>query len=125
MDEILKQLVLEEATKLRKNATKEEIEKLDFKYFDPDDKTQCIYGMMTGHCSTNRAVELIRASCSRVYDKHSSVGLDEPLSKTLNGSPLDKHRNYWWSPIEVYISYEDKEANYRLIQFLKGERETL
>lgn len=60
-------LVKKEAANLKKNATKEELAKLDFDRLDGDSPYSCMYGQMTGHCYSNRASELIFNCCERVY----------------------------------------------------------
>lgn len=120
-------LVIEEAKNLKKNATKEELENLNFEELDPDWPVKCIYGQMTGSCNSERAVNLIVTCAKRVY--HSNCSNGKTLSNKLNGSPVGLHRNKYWSPIEVFIinaKYNDSsEMNNKLIQYLKGERKTL
>src|SRR6185369_16338025 len=56
----LKDLVRDEAAKLKANATEKELDRLDFDDFDPDDLKRCIYGQMAYHCRSNRAVQLLK-----------------------------------------------------------------
>ena len=53
---------------LKEHATKEELNKLNFTYFDPQSPTACIYGQMAGQCTSIRANELMNKSCVRVWD---------------------------------------------------------
>lgn len=125
-------LVIEEATALRKNATKTEIDKLNFLALNAHSATSCVYGLMTGDCHSERAIELIKSCAKRVYK--TGEGLPHEGCK-LNGSPVELKRKTsafevaFWSPIEVFISKsqtENKsELNKKLIQFIKGEIKTL
>lgn len=120
-------LVIEEAKNLKKHATKEEIERLDFENLRVFDSNQCIYGQTTGNCYSDRAVELIQKCARRVYKANSSP--DVVKRKDLNGSPVKACRDYYWSPIEVFIAKARMSGNHlmnrRLIQFIKGEIKTL
>lgn len=49
-----------EAAKLKENATKEELAKLDFDTFSSSSPDECIYGQVTGSCDSRRAHALIR-----------------------------------------------------------------
>lgn len=67
---ISKQLVNyvhKEAAKLKANAAPEELGNLDFERLSPLHVNQCIYGEMTGHCESQRALELL--------SKCASIGL--------------------------------------------------
>lgn len=129
----LKELVLEEATNLRKFATKEEIKQLDASTIDPSNIERCVYGQMTGTCYSERAIELIENCCSRVIE-----AANNPASSTkINGSPKTTKRfsdgrshqtftnsiNYW-SPIEVWIELYPPLVP-KLISFIKGKRKTI
>lgn len=128
--EVMQKLVKEEARNLKKFATKEEINKLGVRALDPESKYSCVYGLMTGNCFSERAVELIEKSCKRVYNKGRLNGVEDAK---VNGSPKNKDRNEYgpckyYSPIEVFIyQYENRENgnNERLIKYLKGEIKTL
>lgn len=57
-----------EVKMLKQHATLEELSNLGFNYFDPQSPTGCIYGQMTGNCTSIRANELMNKSCVRVWD---------------------------------------------------------
>ena len=81
---------------------------------------------MTGNCFSERAVELIEASCKRVFADASDGG--DTLKGVLNGSPKKSNRDTYWSPIEIFITKKRNVKNgnnKRLVAFLKGETETL
>lgn len=125
-----------EAMALRENATKEELERLDFSVLDPGDITACIYGMATADCMTKRACFLISKCCKR-YVKNEMPGLEEnditDVINNINGEVAEnvilKERISEWgiihlSSIEAYITLKDaKNAN--LIAYLRGETDTL
>lgn len=123
-------LVIAEATKLKKNATLYEIANLDFSNLRTASKYNCIYGQMTGNCFSERAVELIEASCKRVFNINiSERDKDKKMGKIygkLNGKPVT--RDEYWSPIEIFIDMERNQNNgnnKRLIDYLKGETKKL
>jgi hypothetical protein len=122
--EKLKPLVRREAEKLKGFATKEELSRLSLESLDSDDVRYCIYGQITGHCASARAVELLNL-CAKPY----SLGLlkYEPTRKRVFKRkdcyfvPLDPT----YSAIEFFICHADKEALAALIAYLKGETEIL
>ncbi len=121
--QILNKLVIAEAKQLKLNATKSELESLNFNTLNPSRTTSCIYGQMTGNCFSSRATELIELSCEKVY-KCNYLNHPTELGGDLNGSPKEADRGSYWSPIELFISKrvnKDNDNNERLIAFLKGE----
>lgn len=116
-------LVIEEAKALRKHATKDEKAILNFESLNPHNDWKCIYGQMTGHCHSERAVKLIKKCCRRVYKR--TVIPQYTTAKQLNGSPVEMNRFDFWSPIEVFIAKENHQANAKLISYLKGEIKSL
>jgi hypothetical protein len=132
--EEMKQLAASEAKKLKKHATKEELSNLDLEALDPCDEKVCIYGLATGDCNSARAQELIKKCATQVYEV-AGLSRDFDLNGVLNGKPYDiekKHSNdtrskHYQSPIEMLI-YENnggKQAQRKLIAFLKDETQTL
>lgn len=119
-------LVIEEATALREHATKNEISHLSFENLEPSSKSECIYGQLTGDCYSPRATRLIEQCARRVYKGFHGVNIT--TKKDLNGSPINKSRYEYWSPIEVFIARENddqEKLNAKLISFIKGEIKTL
>ncbi len=126
-------LVIAEAIKLKDNATREEINNLNIARLDANDVTSCIYGQMTGNCYSKRAVSLIELSCEKVI----RVSTKTCVNGTLNGSPVKAIRDFYWSPIEVFIYRNQfnggkrisksvkQDENKKLVAFLKGETEIL
>ena len=116
-------LVIEEALNIKENATSEEIAKLDEDKVNGEDQRKCIYGLMTGHCNTDRAIELIKKCCTRVYNvKNWENRLNGHASDIHVGSQDHRHVIYL-SPIELAISYSygGKYAARNIIKFIKGE----
>ena len=112
--EQLKEDVRKEAEALRVHATKEERERLDIETLNPNQVTKCVYGLTTGSCFSERAVELIQ-NCAPVYYSTRSL------------STLEIKYSYniiRWSPIEVYIQ-QPEANNANLIAYLRGETDNL
>lgn len=127
------ELVIAEATKLKKHATANEIKKLNFATLGTQSETRCIYGQITGSCFSDRATELIGQSCEKVFtNKSRSYDFgDERMGEIkgeLNGSPKNSVRMDYWSPIEVFIDMPRNHKNgnnERLIAFLRDETKEL
>jgi hypothetical protein len=120
----MRQLVIEEATNLKKHATQAELNKLNFSILNSEHIELCVYGQMTGICFSSRATELMKTCCKRVYNTDG----DSVRDCSVNGSPENKYRSYFYSPIEVFIDqYRNRENgnNEQLIKFLKGEIDVL
>lgn len=127
--ENLKDDVRKEAENLRKYATKEELEKLDFDKLDSSDRTRCIYGQMTGNCFSQRSAELIN-NCAITHFEELPDAVEEMIGYVIEKELffLQKRTDPWvptsYSAIEAYICLpEAKNAN--LISYLRGETETL
>jgi len=114
------QKVIDEATKLREHATKDELGELDFNLLQPNDVGYCIYGQMAGNCYSLRASELLSMCCAPFSS--AITKFDTPILEKY--SPLSIFRFGANSPIEFYIA-QPGAKNETLIEFLKSERETL
>lgn len=117
-------LVEKEAVNLKLHATKEELEKLNLKKFKYWTPKECIYGLLTGSCNSDRASELISKCCSKVYfpdKKPKSMFLYEVLNETPN--EIDKHcrTQQFASPIEKWLFISSEENHKKLIEYLKDE----
>lgn len=123
-----------EAEAIKEHATPEEIGRLDFHEFDAGSPVGCIYGQMTGHCSSHRAHQLIAKCCKKLVDNrkfsardledaaHSMNGIEcnlENLMRARKGSDLE-----YMSTVESYIMLPDAKSA-ELIDFLKGNRKDL
>lgn len=123
MKERLKELVIEEAKNLKKHASKEELNKLDFSKLNPDHEDNCIYGQMTGCCWSNRTISLLN-KCTVPFSHHL-INYFSPLKDRFTYSPFQEERSgVDFSPIEFYIC-KPKSKNETLIKYLKGELEEL
>jgi len=114
--ENLKELVRDEAAKLREFATVEERGRLDFSRLKPGDLWLCIYGQMTGSCFSERSLQLLQI-CSIpygynliVYEYHKR-GFDDTFFRS-------------YSPIDFYTC-QPYAKNAELISYLKGETDIL
>ncbi len=87
----LKQLVVDEALKLREHATKEEKDRLQLENLKGDNAYTCLYGLMTRSCYSDRANEL-KILCAIRY---SNSAYD-----------ILRKREGDFSAIEVYINME-------------------
>lgn len=120
-----------EAKALREHATKEELGRLDFNNLDPNDKRYCIYGLMTGNCNSERAIELITKCCTRYFHNNDVMGnmsSFEIAAQRVNGGTCDlaSARGLeirYFSSIETYIFFGDRKRN--LIAYLRGETDDL
>lgn len=125
----LKNLVIQEAKKLKNKATIEEKLALDAKNLWGDSNYNCLYGQMTGFCHSKRAISLINLCCERVYKAIPTNG-EYLKNVVLNGKPKRiKNRSSvlsFWSPIEVWLyrnpSEEKKQA---LVDYLQGKTNKL
>lgn len=119
---LMKQLVIEEATNLKKNAKKSELRNLNFNNLDSSHVNHCIYGQMTGYCNSERSIDLMKKCASRVYKTETAIA---PIyTSKVNGSPKNLSRIDFWSPIEVFIDNPVNKKNGNnelLVKFLKGE----
>jgi len=107
-------MVLEEATHLRNNATDEEKSNLDFSTLATTNIHNCIYGQMTGHCFSKRAKELF----AKKFDK---LGCETDTFRKKSFEPVVDEG---FSPIEVYITIKGSK-NRSLINYIKGKTNEL
>lgn len=128
--ERLKELVKIEADNLRRFATEEELDSLDFSNLDSSDIHHCIYGQMTGNCLNKRALELIESCCETVYERKSEIlGIRRVYNKEcgiIKNIYSDDRLAYYMSPIEKFILIPFNHGNtIALINYLKGEAKEL
>lgn len=97
----LEQLAFKEALMIKDSATKEEKNKLNIHLLDPDSKEQCIYGLLTGHCNSERAIQLLNKYASPLTGA-MYMSVDGGHKRNI----LISHRsnyNSMYSPLEDYI----------------------
>lgn len=130
VNKILAELVIAEATALRKLTTDREKQNLslDLDKLNPNDTEMCIYGQMTGFCYSRRANELILKCATRVYEISAGVWFNCLSESVLNGKPKEvpDRRVAYFSPIEKYIFITKSEKGKQaLLEYIKGVRTTL
>jgi len=107
----MKQEVKQEADNIRKFATKEEIAKLDFEALWTPSLKLCIYGQMTGHCHSERAIELIeKCAVGYFHDIYSDFKID-------NIGDVKQQRHF--SSLEHEI-HNNPKGNKKLIEYIKS-----
>lgn len=120
----LKLKVIDEATKLKSCATQKELKKLNFNRLRPNDKSRCIYGQMTKNCFNKRATELLNC-CTVPYSSDTGDYIRTRVKSFNDKNRTDwKYDNWVFSAIEFYIT-QDSAKNNNLIDYLKGNKETL
>lgn len=121
ISEKLKEEVKKEALRLKKTATQEERDRLDFRNLNPLLADQCIYGEMTGNCYSDRAKELFD-KCATPY---SSILEEFPQAPLVNSyCDTNKLRVGAHSAIEYYIYQEDANPQ-ALVDYLQDKTQTL
>lgn len=126
----------------KKHATKSELSRLEAHLVKPTSFQECVYGLMTNDCRSERAAELIFNCCPRYFEHIGiNVGPDDkvPFDKiktNVNGKEIENVSNpqllmgqrvtYFkhFSAIETYILYRSAKLK-NLIDFLKGNRKDL
>lgn len=125
---LMRQLVVEEATKLKNNISEEEKQKLSFQMLNHKSRVDCIYGQLTGNCDNDRARELMDKCCTRVYSTGDEWFVEVETCK-INGNLTPKmRRELFFSPIEVFISQKRNQKNGNnelLVNYIKGEIDEL
>jgi hypothetical protein len=137
--EQLKEDVRKEAKALRAHATEEERGRLKMSVFNPRTGGGCIYGLLSGYCHSDRAIELIQKCCVRFFRNNDLLSISSEgfsgIKKRVVAELIEslaKHRGdgsgqimpEYYSAIETYILLpEARNAN--LIAYLRCETETL
>jgi hypothetical protein len=132
----LKEDVRKEAEALRVHATSEELGRLDIDALDPKLNATCIYGLMTTHCNSDRAIHLIESCACRFVKTDSICSIEDngfkEIQEVINGAKVDNLQQSrkdlfgpgHYSAIEAYILLPEAR-NENLIAYLRGETETL
>lgn len=134
--------VLHEINMLKQHAFKTELKHLNLKWFDFNEPTDCIYGQLTGNCTSNRARKLMSLSCIRVMDVKDGTGSianrtirskEFNVNGVYTGQTWKKgniqygfgHRSYkYLSALEGYICTKGAKIE-AIMQYMKGETDTL
>ena len=121
-------LVKKEANSLKKKATKEELQKLNFQRLRPLNGSMCIYGQMTGDCYTPRAHSLILSCTTKSYVQPTGTLQNAELNGKMDIYLEQGFGRNHYSPIEAFIAKPENMSNGNneiLIDYLKGKRKTL
>lgn len=110
-------MVQHELNTIKEKATKEEIEKLNFYAFNHDSSSSCIYGQMTGYCRSIRANELYPKNFDSIGIKLDNKYVPFTKQAFVDGA--------WFTPLEKYLFMVKEPQHKKLIQYLKGEIETI
>lgn len=118
------QQAIKELRALKNNATKKELNKINFDEFDPNQTRQCIYGQMTGDCRNHRAKSLIEKICPIKVDLGNKADISKSIYgiKVFNGK-LDGCEGM----TERYLSFLEghilryPQRNQAIISWLKDE----
>jgi hypothetical protein len=121
----LKELVTDEATKLRKHATQKERLRLNFESFSPRYPQSCVYGQMTYACRSKRAVELLDACAIPFADNHNPSFINDKSYSGLDKEFEDTCLETVYSPIEVYICFNGRAKNEHLLAYIRGDVDKL
>lgn len=109
--------VLAEIEMIKKFATSEEIARLDFKNFNHRHSDNCIYGQMTGHCTSPRAKELFTK-------KYANVGKSTDFSYVYSNNTFndqDFTLGVQYTALEKYLYIVKSGTHKKIIKYLKGE----
>lgn len=111
--------VYAELKHLKAHATKEELNKLVHTLVDPNRVESCIYGLMTGHCNSPRALELMEGLIP-INGMFYYVILRDPDPDCDTSSDLmdDDYRNF--TPLEQHIFDYPNDIK-DIVAYLKGE----
>ena len=119
------QEVRDEIEHIKKEATPKEINNLVLSRFDPHMPSSCIYGLMTGRCSSDRALELTPkkyGDVGRAHDFYENIRGVETFTDLIEyGTFFDEAL---FTPLEVYITLKDAKWT-NVIYYLKGEKSEL
>lgn len=124
--------VKSEIKAIKKYATDEEKQNLNFKEFNPTSYQNCIYGQIANGCRTTRAVKLIRKCCISFIHKECwlSIAAHQNTPNDCNSiTKTSKEKlsgGFYFSSLELFIvdKYYQK-FNRRVLQFIKGKTNTL
>lgn len=109
----------EELDNLKLFATKEELAKLaKAEFINPQNRSKCIYGIMTGTCENERASELVnKCSSMRVYGT-SAMRNELKFSEKERDSDM-----LLFSPIEIFLFIATKNDIRNVVSFLVNNTE--
>ena len=112
--------VIKEIENIKKYASDEALNNLEWDTFSPGDIHNCIYGKMHGHCRNTSAMVMIGKCCYR-YSTSAKLGDTEIFGKKKD---IISDNTIYMSILEAYI-VDYPKYNEAIIEYLRGERKTL
>lgn len=119
MDKEYLEAVKSEICNIKKHATEQEKGALNINLLIPETNGYCIYGLMTGTCHSNRAIELITLCATKEFG-FCSIKSDMRVDFKLPTERLIRA----FTPLEHYIT-NYRENNAHILNFIKGKTEKL
>ena len=112
--------VIAEIKRIKRLATPEEIEKLNFKRFQHEKSDECIYGQMTGNCDSERARTIMPKKFDNIVDSFNYKNTHKYKFKEQS---FKKGTNF--TALEKYLYMCPKTTHKHIFDFLKGKVKTL
>lgn len=121
----LSELVKQELINLKKYATPEEINKLiSATILLPSSQSQCIYGIMTGGCNSERSIELIQLCCPTYINRRNALrgflGITDDMFSNNN---FNRNEMLHYSAIEFFLFAAKESEIINAVGFLCDEQE--
>lgn len=110
-------MVKDELETIKQKATIDEINKLDFSKFNHTNLCNCIYGQMTGHCNSTRAMEIFEKTFYNVC----STDDDDDFKKYVAFKNHDFTKGHTCTALEKFLFMISAENHLLLIRYLKDE----
>jgi hypothetical protein len=105
-----------EIKRIKRLATAEEIDRLDFSKFSHSSAGNCIYGQMTGYCGSDRATEIMPKS-------FSEISLEFDVTTEYKQLSFKKGDDFTY--MEKYLYICSPNTHKHIIDFLKGKVKVL
>ena len=106
-----------EVRMLKKHGTKEELSRMNLVCFNPLSSKQCVYGQMTGSCESERAEQLMNASCITTF-KEEAMNISGQNFNEFKNRINGKNKGQGWNDNGMYGDYEVRD--YSHISVLEG-----
>jgi hypothetical protein len=111
--------VFEELNHIKAVATKAELRKLVVKLVDPSESRNCIYGLMTGHCNSDRAQLIMKD----LNFSHYYPSINRPLA-LKKGKLFGRYGRKLYTPLERHI-YQYPEDIKGIVAYLRGRKDVV
>lgn len=118
---------IKEIINLKKNLRPVEKSRLIFKEFNPNSTSNCIYGLATGYCFSDRAKQLIRRCAPKIINSDSYRNADNQNIEQMPKKLIRKDiLTYYWSPLESVIAiYGLSKYRKNTLAFIRDETNEL